>query len=745
MNKQKYTREYISKRINDLENKSFGDVMSFLKETSCYQNGRSCKGSSLFWQSELPIKYFEELSNNPLYKELLFRYFSSPLNVNTKFLDLATKNTPKHLIEIIKLSKAFEIKEHWDSFSVFKNHTNRTICNFYKELEYVKRLLKNWEKESKYFVSILEKLHYEDILIHTVSYFEKFKRSSKNTKGNRNLIVSIEVNLIYVLNWILNIKKQKSLEDNFENKPKYSIQEFRKKIAETLPPLNTPESIEGEYLLKEKIDDEKKLIRETIEFFFQYYGIKHQINKYLVGFAEFEFIDKLEAELRTNKRFQIFQRNDKKNSYEDFFYFNKASENKKLKKEVENISETFAKEVTLNIYATSEYFKYLRLPLEYQTENFGIIDLKKVFRLLNVFSLYFMPSGRMFIGTNTFTRPKPKVFLEYFKDDYIVCCEEKELIYNCEMYFNWDDKEVKNILGYLTTDLSVNRKFLIDLLTRPLIKIGTQYIWLSSLLRDRNWKNIMHRRIVAEKLNKHVEQSAKIEKQLADTFVKAGFNALSSHCYKGGEIDTLAYKDNTLFVIELKTSYLVEDLIRNKEYQIRKFEYKATAQLERSIKYIKDNFHVIKEIKNLNIDCNIEELKIVPLIVSNIYEADDLVIDSKFLKISMFELMVILHNDLYNLLNLKSGKIMVNSEMEIPIPFFEQMENQNEPEIKQNNIKTDKETCSLWEDKNYCSVNDLIDAIENNKVWKFLDELREFNIVEAINLKPFDDSMKILI
>ncbi len=87
---------------------------------------------------------------------------------------------------------------------------------------------------------------------------------------------------------------------------------------------------------------------------------------------------------------------------------------------------------------------------------------------------------------------------------------------------------------------------------------------------------------------------------------------------------------------------------------------------------------------------------------------------------------------------------MFNSKMEIPIPLLMQMQNQNAPEIKKNNIKTDKETCNLWKDKKYCSVNDLIDAIENNKVWKFLDELRKSIIVELIDLKPFDDSMIIL-
>ncbi len=758
MNKQKNTKENISNKIDDLRNKSFDSVMSFLKGTSCYQNGRSCKYSNLFWQSDLPTKHFEKLSTNSIYKELLFGYFSNPLNTNDKFLDLATKNTHKPLIEIIKLTKAFEIKEHWDSFYLFKNHTNITVRNFYKELEYIKRLLENWETKSKYFVSIIEQLDYEDILIHTVAYYEKFKRSSQKAKDNRNHIVSMEMNLIYVLNWLLNIKKQKSLKDNFVNKPKYSISDFRRHTQETLPPLNTAESIaKGRYLPIEKIDNEKKLIREAIEFFFSYHGIKHQIEKYLAGFAEFQDIDRLEAELITNQRFQIFQRNDKKSSYEELFYFNKATENEELKREIKNISEPFEKEVILNIYATSEYFKYLKLPLKYQMKYFGKIDFTKTFRLLKVFSLYLMPSGRQFIGnfedtekgremwhTHTLTRAKPKEFLQYFKDDYIVCIEDKELIFNCEMYFNWDKKEIENILNYLTTDLSANRPFPIDLLTRPLIKIGNQYIWLSSLLRDRRWENIMHRRIVAEKPNQHVEQSAKIEKQLADTFVKANFNAVSSYCYKGGEIDTLVYKDKTLFIIELKTSYLIEDLIRNKEYEIRKFEYKAKEQLERNIKYVRENFQEIKEIDGLEIDCNIEELKIIPLIVSNIYYADDLIFGNKFLKITMFELMIILHNDLYNLLNLKSGKIMFNSKMEIPIPLLMQMQNQNAPEIKKNNIKTDKETCNLWKDKKYCSVNDLIDAIENNKVWKFLDELRKSIIVELIDLKPFDDSMIIL-
>lgn len=758
MNKQKNTKEYISKKIDDLKNKSFDSVMSFLKGTSCYQNGRSCKYSHLFWQSDLPVKYFEKLSTNSIYKEILFGYFSNSLNANAKFLDLATKNTHKSLIEIIKLTRAFEIKKHWDSFYIFKNQNNITVRNFYKELEYIKILFENWETKSKYFVSIIEQLDYEDILIHTVSYYEKFKRSSQNAKGNRNHIVSMEMNLVYVLNYVLNRKKQKSLKDNFENKPKYSISEFRKYTQETLPPLNTAESIaKGRYLPTEKIDIEKKIIREAIEFFFQYHGVKHQIEKYLVGFAEFQSIEEFKAELETNLQFQIFQKNDKKSSYEDLFYFNKASENEKLKREVKNISEPFEKEVLLNIYAASEYFKYLKLPLIYQMKYFGKIDFTKVFRLLKVFSLYFMPSGRQFIGnfedtekgrelwhTHTVTRPKPKEFSEYFKDDYIAIYDKKELIFNCEMYFNWNKNEIENIINYLTTDLSANRPFPIDILTRPLIKIGNQYIWLSSLLRDRRWENIMHRRIVAEKPNQHVEQTPKIEKQLSDTFVKAGFGAISSYCYKGGEIDTLVYKDKTLFVIEIKTSHIIEDLIRNKEYQIRKFEYKAKEQLERNIKYIKENFQKIKEIDSLEIDCNIDDLKIIPLIVSNIYDADDLVFGNKFLKISMFELMVILHNDLYDLLNLKSGKIMFNSEMEIPIPLLMQMQNQNAPEIKKNNIKTDKETCNLWKDKKHCSVNDLIDAIENNKVWYFLDELRKSNIIELIDLKPFDDNMKIL-
>ena len=369
-----------------------------------------------------------------------------------------------------------------------------------------------------------------------------------------------------------------------------------------------------------------------------------------------------------------------------------------------------------------------------------------------------MPSGRQFIGTfedtdkgrelwhtHTITRTKPKEFLEYFKDDFMVVYDEKELIYNCEMYFNWDKNEVENILKFLTTDLSVNRAFNIDILTRPLIKIGNQYIWLSSLLRDRRWENVMHRRIVAEKLNQHVEQSAKIEKQLADTFVKAGFNAVSSYCYKGGEIDTLVYKDKTLFIIELKTSYIVEDLIRNKEYEIRKFEYKAKEQLNRNIKYIEENFQEIKGIKSLGIDCKFEDIKIIPLIVSNIYTSDDLFFDNKYLKVSMFELLVILHNDLYDLLNFKSGRILLNSEMEIPIPLLMQMQNQNAPEIKKNNIKTDKEACNLWKDKKHCSVNDIIDAIENNKVWNFLDDLQEFNYLENIELKQFDPNKKMLI
>ena len=122
----------------------------------------------------------------------------------------------------------------------------------------------------------------------------------------------------------------------------------------------------------------------------------------------------------------------------------------------------------------------------------------------------------------------------------------------------------------------------------------------------------------------------------------------------------------------------------------------------------------------------------------------------KYRKLSLFELGIILRNDLYNLLN-KSGKVFniipvdYNDKMEkddLPIHVIEGMMNSRNYRKKDGNVDTSKEACNLWTNPDACSAEDLIQAIDKNKVWKFMDKLYEFKINEIIEIAPFDPEYK---
>lgn len=322
--------------------------------------------------------------------------------------------------------------------------------------------------------------------------------------------------------------------------------------------------------------------------------------------------------------------------------------------------------------------------------------------------------------------------------------DEASMLKAITSYFGWGVDLTQPIIDFLTTDLNDSQNPQIDFLARPLIKIGSQYIWLSSFLRDRKWEVLMQKRILNDGLINLNTQTQGIEKGLADNFIEAGFKALASYKYEdkvkhfSGEIDTLAYKDNSLFVIEIKTTHIEENLMRYAAYQALRFEYKAASQLERNLDFIKTNFDSFKKIPELNIECSLEELKIIPLIVSNIFESDDILINEQFLKVSLFELMVILNNDLFETLSSPSGLALGSSEFNISAASVIQSFNRRAPGFNQNHSNPiSKEQCNLWSSMDACSPEDIINAIRTRIVWQGLDEMMEFKVGESIPIGPY--------
>jgi Holliday junction resolvase len=267
----------------------------------------------------------------------------------------------------------------------------------------------------------------------------------------------------------------------------------------------------------------------------------------------------------------------------------------------------------------------------------------------------------------------------------------------------------------------------------------------------------MHKRIVKEDIKQHNLQSKSLELNLSDYFITAGFNSKNSSKFKnskrGIEVDVLAFKDNCLFVIELKTTYVSEDYIRNSLHFWRQINAKARHQMDLAIEYFKtdDGFNDIKKIRELKIPDKLEisQVKIVPLIVSNIFDFDDLYVDNKYLNVSSLELIINLTNDLYKLRNLVYKPIEKKDNVDsiennvFPIDVF--YRNLNYNNVFQNKIISDssKEACNLW-DSAELSAENLIRNINKNKVWNFLDDMKFYPCFNS-KIGEFDKNKRFLI
>ena len=731
------------------------ELLRFIKRTGVYQSGNTfkclkknirIKYSEYFWLSQIPIEKAKLFFTGAFAEEILFGYFSKSENCNPALNKVIAEINPQAFCKILKITQAF-IKDEWyNSILFLKSSFSQNLKNTFREITYFKNVDKDWQERKIYFSSILTNFNVDEILIQTISYFEKYKRSARESTNNKAILVSKEVTLCYVLNRLLNDYRKHFNKEKNEIIISNTIEQFYAKLHQELPPLNPPEGIfKNTYLPTEVISEEKKLIRDVIEFYFSFYSFGITMDKYCIGLLDFEMIDVHEAFLISNKANALFERNDKKNHYSEFYYLNGITKNLKgfdvgnTSEESRNFERIMSVKSTLH-----QMQEFCIKPKDFSIEN--TIDL-----LWN-FSTWLMPQGRTILThpveeteEGTMVQPvvlkkeMPENFAKLFSADYLVVMEEKELVDSCTEYFKWSAKDVKGIINFLTFDLNINKSYEVDLLTHPLIKIDTKYYWLSSLLRDRNWANLLFRRLAVDKINSHSQQAKDLEYKMASQFINAGFKAVASKNYNNdeGEIDCIAYKDGVLVFLELKTTYLCEDLIRQSEFDNRKLEYKAAEQLDRATTYLKDNFEdFIRSNPELNINVAKEEIKIISLIVSNIFDWDETLKNNAHQKISLLELEIILKNSLYDLLN-----VQIQGGIEIPINIYDSTTNSNNPYFRNQQIDCSRDNCDLWKEKEL-TTNRFIQLIENNHVWSFLDKLWEFYIPSGITLNTFDPANK---
>jgi len=402
-----------------------------------------------------------------------------------------------------------------------------------------------------------------------------------------------------------------------------------------------------------------------------------------------------------------------------------------------------------DINSAMSYWDYLKLPHIHKVGKDDCpLNVKKILLLLYTFSSWLIPLKRQIYsngqdyGAHLYSKvPVPSEFEEQFSREFLNVFNYNEVCLKVKQFFNWDLSEVKSIIDYLSTDL-LNKKanVRVDCYSRPFLKFGDNIYWMTNLYEDLKWECNLHQRMIKEGLN-HNTQIANIEKSLADDFEQADFGAVPSHKYypdrgsdnEQAEIDTLAYKDGYLFIIEMKTTYVEENPAQKAIYHSKKVEGRAKYQLAMACEYIKRNFHKIKSIKDLKIDRDLSEIEIVPLIVSNIFDYDGEVTENGILKISDFTLRLILNNDWAELM-FSNSKMAAQylppntNHFDLPVISLDAMGNKNNPDFNPTAFRfpDNRDQCSLWSSDKECSPQDLLSAIKQNKVWAFVDKIWDF-------------------
>ena len=200
-----------------------------------------------------------------------------------------------------------------------------------------------------------------------------------------------------------------------------------------------------------------------------------------------------------------------------------------------------------------------------------------------------------------------------------------------------------NMLHYGQSDLCI---------VFPYIRATNEagYLNLLNLLRRKNKNN-------------NTKEARQIENNVAQQFKNfplfSDAKITTNKEFENGEIDIAIYKDKTLILVEVKSTYGIISF--EERFKHEKWLIYAGHQLNKAISALQANSELLAEVTGDN-NVKFDELKIETLIVSTSFEFDNERF-SGHRKISLLELMVYLHNDAFLLIDVnKLGKNLTNEK-----------------------------------------------------------------------------------
>lgn len=651
---------------------------------------------SEFWLSELPHFHLDGVIGSDLKVGFLQSYLSGNRNCNDELNLHLVMLCREDFIRHFKLWKSYRQENLFNSLRRIAI-ADSGLERVKSELEIIfnteQNLESNEQIDSKYFLQF----SFGEIALAFSLFYYRFKQE-KTIAGNKSLQIAFEMALVGELNkiFILCQRNQKTQLSYLNN------DELQKQFVGNQAPHHILSKQSPDFISEYKFQTIYNLIDRMLER----NDRRNKIELYLCGYADFKTITTNSGMLSTNNRFRLFKINVTKSVPEEYFF-------KKLTISTLNrINEESRIDVSWNL----ENLRFYGIPEIIDYSNMEI-DFKKVFQVLNCFSVYKGPAERIFLNGNVVkiaNRP-PDSFSKLFgSNESITLFDFETLVNGIKEYFQFDENESRTIMSFLTFDIN-GKASPSEWYSKPFVKLNNQILWIGAFLKDRRWDNVIISRLRSEPKSVGVF-AKKFELRIEELFRSKYFKTISGEKFtssdgQSGDFDILAFRDNYLFVCEAKTGDRSESFTYAAFIETVRLEGAAAEQIEKSIKNIKEDWDRIKQKLEIDSTIRLNDIVIVPLIITDYFEGDLQLYKNSVQKISLLELDVILNNKKAELLEVYT-LIQKLNDANNPAFIWEQPMEFN---------------WDLWSGAKECKVEKLVENIEVNAVWKELEKIWKFD------------------
>lgn len=661
--------------LENLISKERIQSIQFINLLKNLQKDSSLLNKEIFWKSNLPFLHLNEVLGSGYSMTFLELYFNYDRNSNHKLNSEIYKLDPAIFLKSFKLFLAFNKSNFYESLEkMLTKHYE--LGSFLGEIDYIKSVSKDIEEVEKKIYSVIDTIPVREFLVgfHSFNLLVARTLYGDDLKTRSDLEASmLDILERYLLRFC---KKEVRIGEADLNSNFNYIDEINKidnaiKAKKAIHPYHT---IFG--LLKESL----KILR-----------LRNIVESYLTDQLEFEDVMHKKGILRSNKEYYRYRINDVKKPYAECYLYYKSGP-------FEPLVDQGIKSKTL--YA-KEFFKFYGLE-DYVDNSDLLKNLTQVSILLNQSSL-----------------DEFNIFNVNRHIDRIVSHTE------------WNRKSVESFLDLITFDFENPPRKFSKFLHFPFIKIKDNYIWLGSFLKERDWTIALYNKIKSGEypgIKKHIADD-NLEYAVCNIFKKTGFKSkkitYGSSKIKSGDIDVVAQKGNDIYLVEVKSGIFNNSFSYTNYIENMRLEYGASNQLIKSLNYITENWEEFKGKFGLDNELNIDDINLIPLIVTNYYDGDLMPYSNGIRKASMIELDVILNNTKEKLFNMR---YKINNEViDIPYDIILRGSFDYRDIINYNSKVNDYD---LWESNKKCDYKTFINIVDNNKVWSDISDQWNFEPIE---------------